>query len=560
MAVSDAQKVDLLYKKLFGVTKTDNSTNKSPSNESIASPQFLRGDTIWTQSTSIPGVAANVTGIVQGYTNAGAVQCAADNTSTPISSVYPTWKTNLTNWIPPEFGATYFVKVYAAPAGAANVESTGTQLFAAGSGGTGEWYFDPVAGVLNFIGQTIPAALTTSNVIYVSGYRYIGSTGVASNISGTFGNINIANNTISSTNTNGNINLTPNGTGSVITTSNVSANYFIGNAASITGNVLIGLGTQLSNVALQINANTSMLLPAGSDAQRPTGTNAGLFRFSTTSSKIEWYTGTTWQAPITSYTQITSNAQVADGTSTSFPLPVANATTAGTIVSINGIIQQPITAYSITANNIVFTEPPLQSDVVDIRVFTTTDSISSISDVFGNTGIFFDQVTSGEQIIYFKNAGINSATFQPNGQSRLLNNISSTSYTTGQLVVTGGIGVSGNVYINDHMYAIAKSFLIDHPSKPDYKLQYTCLEGPENGVYVRGKVQNDNKIELPDYWTNLVDEQTITVDLTPIGRYQELYIEKIENNTVYIGSLGSFFYTVWAERKDIEKLKVEYPN
>jgi hypothetical protein len=110
------------------------------------------------------------------------------------------------------------------------------------------------------------------------------------------------------------------------------------------------------------------------------------------------------------------------------------------------------------------------------------------------------------------------------------------------------------------MYAIAKSFLIDHPSKPDYKLQYTCLEGPENGVYVRGKVQNDNKIELPDYWTNLVDEQTITVDLTPIGRYQELYIEKIENNTVYIGSLGSFFYTVWAERKDIEKLKVEYPN
>ena len=560
MAVSDAQKVDLLYKKLFGVTKTDNSTNKSPSNESIASPQFLRGDTIWTQSTSIPGVAANVTGIVQGYTNAGAVQCTADNTSTPISSVYPTWKTNLTNWIPPEFGATYFVKVYAAPSGAANVESTGTQLFAAGSGGTGEWYFDPVAGVLNFIGQTIPSALTTSNVIYVSGYRYIGSTGVASNISGTFGNINIANNTISSTNTNGNINLTPNGTGSVITTSNVSANYFIGNAASITGNVLIGLGTQLSNVALQINANTSMLLPAGSDAQRPTGTNAGLFRFSTTSSKIEWYTGTTWQAPITSYTQITSNAQVADGTSTSFPLPVANATTAGTIVSINGIIQQPITAYSITANNIVFTEPPLQSDVVDIRVFTTTDSISSISDVFGNTGIFFDQVTSGEQIIYFKNAGTNSATFQPNGQFRLLNNISSTSYTTGQLVVTGGIGVSGNVYINDHMYAIAKSFLIDHPSKPDYKLQYTCLEGPENGVYVRGKVQNDNKIELPDYWTNLVDEQTITVDLTPIGRHQELYIEKIENNTVYIGSLGSFFYTVWAERKDIEKLKVEYPN
>lgn len=525
MAVSDAQKVDLLYKKLFGVAKTDNSTNKSPSNESIASPLFLRGDTIWTQSTLIPNVAANVTSVVQGYTNAGAVQCTADTTSTAISSVYPSWKTNLTNWIPPEFGATYFVKVYAAAANVANVEATGTQLFAAGSGGTGEWYFDPVAGVLNFIGQTIPSALTVSNIIYVSGYRYIGTTGVASNVSGTFGNITISNNTIASTNTDGNINLTTSGNGIVV-----------------------------------LSGTRGVQLPAGADAQRPASANAGTFRFSTTGSTIEWYTGSTWQAPTTSFTLITSNAQVADGTSVSFPLPVANATTAGTIVSINGIVQQPVAAYSITSNNIVFTEAPLASDVVDIRIFTTTASVSSVSDVFGNTGVFFDQVTSGEQIIYFKNAGTTSATFQPNGQMRMVSNIGSNSYTTGQLVVTGGVGISGNVYINDHMFAVAKSFLIDHPSKPDYKLQYTCLEGPENGVYVRGKVQNNNKIELPAYWTELVDESTITVDLTPIGKYQELYVEKIANNTVYLGNNGNFFYTVWAERKDIGKLIVEYPK
>jgi hypothetical protein len=245
------------------------------------------------------------------------------------------------------------------------------------------------------------------------------------------------------------------------------------------------------------------------------------------------------------------------------PNTAANASTAGTVVSINGIVQQPVASYSVTGNNIIFTEAPLASDIVDIRVFTTTNSITSIADMFGNTGIFFDQ-TSGDQIIHIKSAGTDSATFQPNGQYRLLGNIRSNRYTTGQMVVTGGVGVSGNVYVNDTLYAVAKSFLIDHPSKPDYKLQYTCLEGPENGVYVRGRIRDKNVIELPDYWVNLVDDTTITVDLTPVGGFQQLYVAKINNNKIFVkntqGTTCNCFYTVWAERKDIEKLKVEYPK
>ena len=53
MAVSQSQIVDLLYKQAFGVTKTDTATNKSPSNEAIASPLLIRGDTQWTQSNAI---------------------------------------------------------------------------------------------------------------------------------------------------------------------------------------------------------------------------------------------------------------------------------------------------------------------------------------------------------------------------------------------------------------------------------------------------------------------------------------------------------------------------
>jgi hypothetical protein len=107
--------------------------------------------------------------------------------------------------------------------------------------------------------------------------------------------------------------------------------------------------------------------------------------------------------------------------------------------------------------------------------------------------------------------------------------------------------------------AQTKSFVIDHQSKPNHKLCHGSLEGPENGVYVRGRT-NTNVIELPEYWTWLVDDESITVTLTPIGTHQNLYVEKIEDNKVYIGGDANIncFYMINAERKDVDKLIVEY--
>jgi hypothetical protein len=78
MAISDSQKVDLLYKRYFGVTKTDIGTNKSPSNESISSPVFVRGDRIWTQSSLIPPIAAPVEFVVEEYTGTSRIECSPD--------------------------------------------------------------------------------------------------------------------------------------------------------------------------------------------------------------------------------------------------------------------------------------------------------------------------------------------------------------------------------------------------------------------------------------------------------------------------------------------------
>ena len=90
------------------------------------------------------------------------------------------------------------------------------------------------------------------------------------------------------------------------------------------------------------------------------------------------------------------------------------------------------------------------------------------------------------------------------------------------------------------------------------RLRYASLEGPENGVYIRGTAES-NVIELHDYWTGLVHEDSITVSLTSVGSAQNIYVEKIENNKVYIGGeLTKTFFTVYGERKDIDNLTVEY--
>ena len=111
--------------------------------------------------------------------------------------------------------------------------------------------------------------------------------------------------------------------------------------------------------------------------------------------------------------------------------------------------------------------------------------------------------------------------------------------------------------VDGHFSAVTKSFLIDHPTKEGMKLQYASLEGPENGVYIRG-TSGSNIITLPEYWSTLVDQSTVTVTLTSIGYYQPLYIKEKGKNYIKVGGCkGSYDYVVYGERKDVEKLKVE---
>ncbi len=107
-----------------------------------------------------------------------------------------------------------------------------------------------------------------------------------------------------------------------------------------------------------------------------------------------------------------------------------------------------------------------------------------------------------------------------------------------------------------------KPFDIKHPSREGYRLRYACVEGPEVGVYLRGRVKNEKVIVLPSYWKDFVYIDSISVQLQPIGAHQDVIVKRWDDEKIYLQSRGGMpidcFYHVYAERNDINSLITEY--
>ena len=166
------------------------------------------------------------------------------------------------------------------------------------------------------------------------------------------------------------------------------------------------------------------------------------------------------------------------------------------------------------------------------------------------------------------------------GDGRVPNALKISGGQTNKLFVDGDAFFSGAVDCGNKgklasRFAAAdaspKPFDLVHPTKGEgHRLRYACIEGPEVAVYCRGRLKESNVIQLPDYWKDLVHEDSITVQLQPIGSNQNLVIQEFSNefiiiaedstNTDLITDLSTIdcFYHVYGERKDVEKLIVEY--
>jgi len=155
---------------------------------------------------------------------------------------------------------------------------------------------------------------------------------VLSQISGnvtSIGNLVVNDTTITTSTANANINIDPNGTG---TFTIVGTNGFV--------------------------------IPVGNIAQRPSPAAEGTLRFNNEYDRLEYYDGTEWDVVGGGITNQTITT--ADGVTTVFTLD-RDSTTAASLVMLNGVVQLPTTAYSVSGNTLTFTEAPASSDIIDIR-------------------------------------------------------------------------------------------------------------------------------------------------------------------------------------------------
>jgi len=237
-------------------------------------------------------------------------------------------------------------------------------------------------GVVDATGNVTGGNITTAGRVDATG-NVTGGNVVATGTAD-LGNIRITGNDI--TNFASNI-ITVNAAGSDIdlrVSGDTIANLFVVDAGSDT--VLIGTASPTTNAALKIGTTNSILLPVGNTLQRPSTPVTGMFRFNTTVDSLEFYDADSWTSVSSDFTVIVADEFTGDGSTVQFTL-TEDSTTAATIVAINGVVQQPTTAYSVSGNVLTFTEAPESTDVIDARILTTTTTVTAIQNTSGNAVI-----------------------------------------------------------------------------------------------------------------------------------------------------------------------------
>jgi len=141
--------------------------------------------------------------------------------------------------------------------------------------------------------------------------------------------------------------------------------------------VIISGGTATTGATLKVDSTDSILIPVGTSAQRPTAAT-GMIRFNTSIDAFEFYDSSAWTTAGSDFTVIATQAFAGDNSTVAFTLSETQ-TTASCIVSINGVVQLPTTAYAVSGTTLTFTEAPLSGDAIEVRKITTTTTITSLA-------------------------------------------------------------------------------------------------------------------------------------------------------------------------------------
>jgi hypothetical protein len=224
-----------------------------------------------------------------------------------------------------------------------------------------------------------------------------------------------------------------------------------------------------------------------------------------------------------------------------------------------------------------------QPNITSVGTLTSL-SVSGNANI-GNIGVSgLVTVTGNVTAANFIGTFVGNATGIANGNSNITiptvggNILFATNGTANRMVIstTGNVGIGTNnpayeLEVVGTLAATSKSFLISHPTKQGWKLQYGSLESPYHGVRLTGEAAVINGyclVDLPDYIHGLVKQEGAQVQLTTIKHGKVLWVEEINVDKNYFIVKSNkykkyqdqelkFFWSFTAIRKDIGDLAVE---
>jgi hypothetical protein len=290
---------------------------------------------------------------------------------------------------------------------------TGTSVSVTGNVTGGNLLTSGAAGAISGSGNITGGNILTGGLISATG-------------NGTFGNITVGVDSINSANTR--ITVNSGLTDTDIAFNGLSANVFYVDAGA--NSASFGASTQVTNAIVNFATTTSVKMPVGTTGQRPATGVTGMLRFNSTNNGIEIYNNTEWIAVgSTVFTVIADEQFNGDGSTVSFTLATSQ-TTNSCIVSINGVVQIPTTAYSVSTTTLTFTEAPAAGDLIDVRELTTTTTVNSLS--------------NGTTDFTINSSGGNAA-ITVGGTANVLLVTPTDVVVTGNLTVSGNATLSGNI-------------------------------------------------------------------------------------------------------------------
>ena len=173
-------------------------------------------------------------------------------------------------------------------------------------------------------------------------------------------------------------------------------------------------------------------------------------------------------------------------------------------------------------------------------------------------------VSASHEIVHETSSSFaETASFAESGRGEFGGTFSGSNFSTEFTFDGDVLNVMGNVFVQGTLDAATKNFKIQHPTMPAYYLVHSSLEGPERGIYHRGKLKTSNIIHLPDYWLELTDDTDITVQLTPIGNSCQHFVKSVSREEIEVGcdcGKPHCFYIVHAQRYNEGKFDVLEPK